>query len=191
MLKYSKNEWRVLLMNISENVKYIANDISLWRTYTNRRYKVKVQKADKNKIYNVAGQTGIVYNIFEDSYAKVNENGLVVTGVAGEMWPIGEKALKKYNVSLEQLSYEPIEVETIETGIVFCGVPIPKEVVFTLEANYGEKVILKGNRPDIEHGGGDYILVAAKLENGKYIPDFTDSGRVVNGTIFDKLYKEV
>ena len=54
MLKYSKNEWRVLLMNISKNVKYIANDISLWRTYTNRRYKVKVQKADKNKIYNAS-----------------------------------------------------------------------------------------------------------------------------------------
>ena len=178
-------------MNISKNVMYIMNDVNLWKNYTNRSYKVKVQKADKNKIYNVAGQPGIVYNIFEDSYAKVNENGLVVTGVAGEMWPIGEKALKKYNVTLEQLNYEPLEVETVQTGIVFCGVLIPKETVFTLEANYGEKVILKGNSPAIEHGEGDYILVAAKLENGRYIPDFTDSGRVVNGTIFEKLYKKV
>ena len=102
-------------MNISKNVMYIMNDVNLWKNYTNRSYKVKVQKADKNKIYNVAGQPGIVYNIFEDSYAKVNENGLVVTGVAGEMWPIGEKALKKYNVTLEQLNYEPLEVETADS----------------------------------------------------------------------------
>lgn len=177
-------------MNISGNIMYILNDVSLWQTYTNKSYKAKVQKADKNRIYNVEGRAGIVYNVFEDSYAEVNENGLIVTGVAGEMWPIGESALKKYNVTPEQLDYEPLEVDTVETGAVFFGVLIPKNIEFTLETDYGVKVVLKGNRPDIEHGEGDYVLVASKQENGKYVPDFTDSGRIVNGTIFDKLYKK-
>ena len=177
-------------MNISENIRYILDDNDLWQTFTNKSYRAKVQKADKNRVYNAEGKPGVVYNIFEDSYAEVNENGLIVTGVAGEMWPIGEGALKKYHVTLEQLSYEPLEVDTVETGAVFCGVRIPKDVEFTLETDYGVKVTLKGNRRDIEHGEGDYVLVSAKLENGRYIPDFTDSGRIVNGTVFDKLYKE-
>lgn len=178
-------------MNISENIMYILNDNSLWSLYTNKSYKAKIQKADKNKVYNVDGKPGVVYNFFEDSYAEVNEQGLVVTGVAGEMWPIGEDALKKYNVSIEQLSNEPTEVDTIETGAVLCGVQIPVDTEFTLETDYGEKVMLKGNRSGIEHGKGDYVLVAAKLENGKYLPDFSDSGRIVNGTVFDKLYKSM
>ena len=176
-------------MNISRNVTYILNDNSLWSLYTNRSYKAKIQKADKNAIYNVAGKPGVVYNVFEDSYAEVNEDGIVVTGIAGEMWPIGESALKKYNVSVDQLSFDPIEVDTVETGAVFCGVQIPVETEFTLETDYGKKVMLKGNRPEIEHGKGDFILVSAKTENGRFVPDFSDSGRIVNGTIFDKLYK--
>ena len=95
----------------------------------------------------------------------------------------------KFNVSIDQLSLEPVEVDTIETGTVFCDVQIPVETEFTLEADYGEKVVLKGNHPKIEHGNGDFVLVAAKLEDGKYVPDFSDSGRIVNGTIFEKLYK--
>ena len=178
-------------MNISKNIQYILADNSLWSLYTNKSYKAKIQKADKTKTYNVERKPGIVYNVFEDSYAEVDEGGLVVTGVAGEMWPIGESALKKYNVSIDQLSFEPIEVNTVETGDVFCGVQITVETEFTLETDYGIKVILKGNRPEIEHGNGDFILVSAKLKNGMYVPDFSDSGRVVNGIIFDKLYKAV
>ena len=81
-------------MNISKNIQYILDDNSLWSLYTNKSYRAKIQKADKTKTYNVEGKPGIVYNVFEDSYAEVNEGGLVVTGVAGEMWPIGESALK-------------------------------------------------------------------------------------------------
>ena len=180
-----------LSMKISKNIQYILDDNSLWSLYTNKSYRAKIQKADKTKTYNVEGKPGIVYNVFEDSYAEVNEGGLVVTGVAGEMWPIGESALKKYNVSIEQLSFEPIEVDTVETGDILCGVQIPVETEFILETDYGVKVILNGNRPEIEHGNGDFVLVSAKSENGRYVPDFSDSGRIVNGTIFDMLYKAV
>lgn len=178
-------------MNISENIKYIFENNSMWSPYTNKSYKARIQKADKNRIYNVPGRPGIVYNVYEDSYAEVNEDGLVVTGVADEMWPIGESALKKYNVTPERLGYEPIEVDTVETGTVFCGIQIPVDKEFTLETDYGFKIVLKGNRQGIEHGKGDYVLVAAKYENGAYVPDFADSGRIVNGSIFDKLYKPV
>lgn len=176
-------------MNISKNIRYILTDNNLWSPYTNKSYRAKIQKADKTRIYNAEGKPGFVYNVFEDSYAEVNEDGLIVTGVAGEMWPIGESSLKKYNVSIDQLSFEPIEVDTVETGDVFCGVQIPVKTEFTLETDYGIKVMLKGNRPGIEHGNGDIVLVSARTENGRYIPDFSDSGRIVNGAIFDKLYK--
>lgn len=58
-----------------------------------------------------------------------------------------------------------------------------------LQRNYGEKSVLYGNRLGIEHGVGDYILVKTKLVNGLHHPDFNDSGRIINGTIFHKLYK--
>ncbi len=51
--------------------------------------------------------------------------------------------------------------------------------------------ILHGNRPTLDHGEGDYILVAAKQVDGTYLPDFSDSGRIVNGTIFDTLYQPI
>ena len=177
-------------MNVSKSIQYILTDNCIWSLYINKSYKAKIQKGNKAKTYNVEGKPGIVYNIFEDSYAEVNEEVLVVTGVSGEMWPIGESAIKKYNVSVDELSFEPIEVDTVETGIVFCGVQIPVETEFTLETDYGIKVILKGNRPEIEHGKGDFVIVSAKKEKDRYVPDFSESGRIVNGAIFDKLYKK-
>lgn len=49
---------------------------------------------------------------------------------------------------------------------------------------------MKGNRPGIDHGDGDYVLVAAKPEDNKCVPDFNDGVRIVNGTVFAKLYKK-
>ena len=88
----------------------------MWSPYTNKSYKARIQKA-KKRIYNVPGRPDIVYNVYEDSYAEINEDGIVVTGVAGE------SALKKYNVTPERLGYEPIEVDTVETGAVFWCLP--------------------------------------------------------------------
>lgn len=177
-------------MNVSENIKTILQNSTSWKLYRNKSYKAKIQKADKNMVYNVEGRPGIVYNFLEDSYAEVNEHGLVVTGVAGEMWPIGEKALEKYQLTDGQPGFEPIEVQTVETDAVYCGVRIPKEIAFFLETDYGVRTMLRGNRLGIDHGDGDYVLVFAKKEKGRYLPDFSDSGRIVNGSIFDLLYQE-
>ena len=175
-------------MNISNNIQWIIES-SDWSLYTNRSYRAKIQKADPNRIYNVPGQPGVVYNCLEDSYESVGSQ-YVVTGVAGEMWPIGEGALRKYRITAEDITAEPTEVDTVELDTIYAAIRIPLETKFTLEVDYGEKALLHGNRDGIPHSDGDYVLIPAKMSpDGKFVPDFDDSGRIVNGTIFDKLYK--
>lgn len=176
-------------MNISNNIKSITKEFDNWSFYTNKSYTAKIQKADPDHIYNVHEQPGIVYNFLEDSYERVGNTGYVVTGLAGEMWPIGESSLKKYNVNKADISLEPVSADTIELDTVYAAARIICTLEFTLEADYGEKAILKGNSPGIEHADGDYILVKAKMKDGEYIPDFEDSGRIINGSLFTRLYK--
>ena len=178
-------------MNISENIQWITSDPTLWKFYTNRSYRAKIQIADSQQIYNVIGKPGVVYNSLEDAYEKVGDVGYVVTGILGEMWPIGEKTVKKYNVDPDIITAEPMEVDTVELDTVYAAIMIPSGTQFTLETNYGEKAVLKGNRSGIVHGDGDYVLVMTKMINGVYIPDFDDCGRIINGVIFEKLYKEL
>lgn len=176
-------------MNISENIQWIISAPTQWKFYTNRSYRAKIQIADSQQVYNVPDQPGVVYNCLEDSYEKVGNTGYVVTGIAGEMWPIGEKAVMKYNIHPHDITAETTEVDTIELDTVYAAIMIPNDTQFTLEVDYGEKAVLKGNRSGIEHGDGDYVLVNSKLVDGKYLPDFEDNGRVVNGAIFSELYK--
>lgn len=105
------------------------------------------------------------------------------------MWPIGEKAVKKYNVNPANITAEPMEIDTVELDTVYAAIRIPTETQFTLEVDYGEKAVLRGNRSGMEHGNGDYVLVMTKLVDGEYYPDFDDSGRIINGAIFNRLYK--
>lgn len=176
-------------MNISENIQYITECTEKWELFTNKSYTARIQKANVNREYNVPGKKGVVYNILEDSYEPVNDGNYIVTGAAGEMWPIGEGALKKYAIRLEEITEEPQEAATIEMDTVYAGIRIPADVPFTLETDYGEKALLKGNRPGIGHDSGDYVLVAAKLLGGRYVPDFSDSGRIVNGEVMPIIYK--
>lgn len=176
-------------MKISENIRWITEISTRWKFYTNRSYRAKIQIADSQRLYNVADNPGVVYNCLEDAYENVANTGYVVTGIVGEMWPIGEKAINKYNVKPEDITSEPMEVDTVELDTLYAAIMIPADTQFTLEVDYGEKAVLKGNRFGIEHGNGDYVLVATKLVDGEYRPDFDDSGRIINGAIFDKLYK--
>ncbi len=176
-------------MNISQNIEYILSETTSWKLYRNKSYCAKIMKACSDKEYNVPGQKGVVYNFFEDAYEKVNPEGYIITGIAGEMWPIGKEALKKYDIAPERITTEPQSVIVTETDTVYAGIMIPLNKQFTLETYYGEKAVLKGNRPGINHNEGDYILVIAKKENDVYVPDFNDSGRIVNGTVFGKMYR--
>ena len=152
---------------------------------------MKICAADKNRIYNVKDRPGMVYNYLEDSYAPVCEGGIVITGIVGEMWTAGKNALEKYCVPADELGYEPAETLTVPTDKIMFGIMIPRDICFTLEADYGEKALLTGNRPGIEHGRGDYILISSAVRNGRAEPDFSDSGRIVNGMIFEKVYREI
>lgn len=176
-------------MNISENIQWITGSEAQWSFFTNKSYQAKIQKADPDRIYNVENQPGVVYNCLEDAYEKVSQGGYVVTGAAGEMWPIGAGALKKYQIQPEDITEEPQEVATVELDTVFAAIRIPDDTEFTLEVDYGERAVLNGNRTGIAHGSGDYVLIAAKCIDGKYMPDFEDSGRIINGAVFDILYK--
>lgn len=175
-------------MNISDNIACILTDTG-WKLYTNRSYTAKIQKADPAQIYNVPDQPGIVYNWLEDAYERVAAGGYVITGAAGEMWPVGAGALAKYDIAPEKISHAPQAVRTIENDTVLAGIQIPAETVFTLETDYGEKALLTGNRSGIPHGSGDFILVAAKKTPNGYVPDFEDCGRIVNGSLMDQLYQ--
>lgn len=175
-------------MVISENIQYIkASDE--WTFFVNKSYRAKIQKGYSDAVYNVPGKMGVVYNILEDSFEPVNDSCYIVTGAAGEMWPISERALKKYDIAPEKITDCPQEISTIPTDTVFAGIQIPARTAFTLEVDYGEKCVLKGNRDGIGHDAGDWVLVAAKRVDGKYVPDFEDAGRIVNGTIFNVLYQ--
>ena len=176
-------------MNISKNIEYILKDGTKWNLFTNKSYQAQIQKASSDKVYNVPDKKGVVYNFLENTYEKVGDEGYIITGLLGEMWVIPPKSLKKYKIIEKDITNNPQPVMTVETDDVFAGIQILNDE-FTLEVDYGEKAILNGNRKGVAHGTGDYIIVATKLENGQYIPDFEDSGRIVNGAIFDKLYKK-
>ena len=59
-------------MNISANIQWITSDSTRWKFYTNKSYRAKIQIADSQQIYNVAGKPGVVYNYLEDAYEKGN-----------------------------------------------------------------------------------------------------------------------
>ena len=149
-------------MNISKNIQWIINAPAQWNFYTNRSYRVLIRRADPQQIYNVPGKPGVMYNFMEDVYEKVMDNGYVVTGTMGEMWPIGADTIKKYNIEPSKVKSEPVLIDTVELYTVYAAVMIPYDTPFTLEVDYGEKAMLHGNRPGLEHGNGDFILVAAK-----------------------------
>lgn len=178
-------------MNITENISFITAEPEEWELFRNRPYMAQIQKADPERIYNVPNQKGVVYNQFEDACEKVNSGNYIITGAAGEMWPISAKNLPKYKINPEDITFEPQSVMTVETGTVLAGIRIPLETEFMLQVDYGEKSWLKGNCPGIEHGEGDWILVNTQFIDGKYVPDFSDSGRIVNGSIFDRIYKRI
>ncbi len=176
-------------MNISENIWWITNGSVQWKLYKNRSYRAQIQRADPQRIYNVPGMPGVVYNFLDDAYEKVAASGYVVTGVKGEMWPINKETVKKYRVDPDEITAEPTPVDTVELDTVYAGVMIPADTQFTLEVVYGERAVLHGNSPGAEHGCGDYILFPAKQFGGEYLPDFNNSGRIVNGSVFDILYQ--
>ncbi|HOR21696.1 MAG TPA: hypothetical protein PLY43_03130 [Ruminococcus sp.] len=176
-------------MKISDNISYITEAPEKWSLFRNRSYTAKIQRSDPQREYNVPGKKGVVYNYLEDSYEPVSEGGFIVTGALGEVWPIGESSFGKYGIDKTDVGFEPVEVRTIQWDTVYAAIQIPAEIQFTLEVNYGERALLHGNRPGISHGSGDWVMVFARKEGQIFLPDFTDSGRIVNGRAMPIIYR--
>ena len=179
-------------MQHSSSIDWIQAPGARWFLFRNRSYKAQIQLADPNRIYNAPDRPGVVYNFLEDAYETVTPGGYVITGLAGEMWPIGAKSVSKYRISPEEITAEPQFVLTRELPDLYAGIMVPRKTEFRLIVSYGNKSsVLHGNRPDIAHGYGDWVLVPAAVQSGRLMPDFSDSGRVINGSLFDKLYRPV
>ena len=178
------------IMRISENIRTLTENRTAWRLYRNRCYSVLLQRADPERVYNVQGRPGIVYNYLEDAFEPVGEGQYIATGLLGEMWTLPAAALGKYRIDPMLLTDTPQKTETVETDTVYTGLRIPAQIPFTLVVHYGAEALLHGNRSGVPHGDGDMILLPAVRDaEGEWIPDPADSGRIVNGSIFDRLYR--
>ena len=160
--------------------RYLENN--KWDTYVRKQYFVQIQKADLQQIYNVSDSPGIVYNFLEDSYEKVIEDGYVITGLLGEMWPIPKEGLTHYDVGDLEIGIEPVLVSTQKSNLRYEGIQIPEKFLFTL--NISGIGVLKGNHKGNQHAGGDYVVKEIRGTVKQAI-------RIVNGMIFDKMYQKL
>ncbi|MDO4188233.1 MAG: hypothetical protein Q4D29_04515 [Lachnospiraceae bacterium] len=155
------------------------NDLSLWKNYTRKSYEVLIQMADVNQVYNVPDKPGYVYNFLEKYETYVKGYDYVVTGLLGEMWPIRTGALDGYDVdNISSISCTPKKIKTKVIGNTYYGICIP--VGYEFSVSLSKETIMHGNAPGVEHLSGDYIICSS-FENGDY--------RIINGSIFDKMYE--
>jgi hypothetical protein len=118
-----------------------------------------------------------------------NGSDVVMKGTINELWrtPI-EKVITTYTKEdgslLTKSDFIPDKYITMlakESGGYFACF-VPKDYLFEIQTAWGD--ILTGNRPEVIHGEGDYILCRSDLE-GK--PDFSDVW-IVNGAVFPSTY---
>lgn len=131
-----------------------------------------------------------VTNVLEGAdYIAEPEVDVILKGTVGEPWvtPM-EKVLKTYTkVDGSELTAEDFEPDTYITLQTKAGKPVfaafvPKETQVEIHTAWGD--ILIANRPEVEHGEGDYIVCDAG-EDGA--PNFEDVW-VVNGKVFETTY---
>ncbi len=131
-----------------------------------------------------------VTNVLEGtSYTVDPKKDVILKGTVDELWvtPI-EKVLDTYEkedgtflTKEDFIQDEFIKLKTKPGKEVFAAfVPVDKQV--EIQTAWGD--ILIANRPEVEHGKGDYIICAVD-ENGEQ--DFEDAW-VVNGKVFKNTY---
>ena len=167
---------------INEGYKAILENKENWQKWRKRIYPVKIQKAVKDKIYNVPGKAGVTYNFLEDCEQSLENAAYIVTGLAGEIWPITEKDLASYEVNPEDIGIEPKEFYTKPNGKEYFGIKIPADVTFSVETKHFGVLNGNANGHKIPHGTGDYILCTSFD---------SENFRIVNGHVFDKMYELV
>lgn len=138
----------------------------------------------------MVSQVEKVTNILEGAEYEANpETDVILKGTVDELWvaPL-EKVIKTYTKEDgSELTAKDFEKDTYITLQTKEGKPVfaafvPKEQQVEIHTAWGD--VLIANRPEVEHGAGDYI-VCDMAEDGK--PNFEDVW-VVNGKVFETTY---
>lgn len=140
------------------------------KKFETNSYKVHVEK--------VAPGTEC-YNYLEDNeYVTDSDRCFIVTGTAGEQWPInGDKLQSKYGIDPNTINEgERVDASVKGGGNEIYAVKTTDQVV--IETAWGDT--LMANRNGIPHGSGDMIVSTS--------PDFTGDVWVVNGEVFEGTY---
>lgn len=121
-----------------------------------------------------------VHNKLENADYVTDENRcFVVTGTAGEQWPVnGDKLKNKYGIDPDTVKEGEQTVAHVNGGSDgIWAVPVTGN--HKIETSWGD--VLETNAEGVEHGDGDYIV--------SNTPDFSDAW-VVNGAVFGNTYEE-
>lgn len=119
------------------------------------------------------------YNYLEDNeYVTDSDRCFIVTGTAGEQWPInGDKLKSKYGIDPDSIEVgERVSASVAGGGNEVYAVKTTDQVL--IETAWGDTLI--ANRNGIPHGDGDMIVSTS--------PDFTGDVWVVNGEVFEGTY---
>jgi hypothetical protein len=130
-------------------------------------------------------------NVLEgnDYTAMPNGSDVVMKGTIGELWrtPL-EKVITTYTkgdggplTASDFILDQYVPMLAMESdGYFACFVP--KKYQVEIQTAWGD--ILIGNRPEVPHGDGDYLLCRAGKDG---TPDFSDVW-IVNGAVFPSTY---
>lgn len=140
------------------------------RSYDPSSYDVKIEK--------VAPGTKVHNKLENSDYVTDDERCFVVTGTAGEQWPVnGDKLKSKYGLNPE--SIKDGESTTAHVNGGSDGIwAVPVTGNHKIETSWGD--VLETNAAGVKHGDGDYIVSNS--------PDFSDTW-VVNGAVFGNTYE--
>lgn len=119
------------------------------------------------------------YNYLEDNeYVTDSDRCFIVTGTAGEQWPInGDKLKSKYGIDPDSIEVgERVSASVAGGGNEVYAVKTTDQIL--IETACGDTLI--ANRNGIPHGDGDMIVSTS--------PDFTGDVWVVNGEVFEGTY---
>lgn len=119
------------------------------------------------------------YNYLEDNeYVTDSDRCFIVTGTAGEQWPInGDKLKSKYGIDPDSIEVgERVSASVTGGGNEVYAVKTTDQVL--IETAWGDTLI--ANRNGIPHGDGDMLVSTS--------PDFTGDVWVVNGEVFEVTY---
>lgn len=136
-------------------------------------------------------QPTAVHNTLENTdYLAQPKKDVVLKGTAGELWVTPLKKVQQTYLSVKNtpLTEKDFPVDQFiplktKAGKKVFALFVPKEKIVKIMTAWGDE--LTANRPEVEHGEGDY-LVCSMDENGK--ANLKDVW-VVNGKIFPKTYE--